>query len=210
MPATSELLLADDAAYADLKTFVSRARAVHADAAVRLQALGPVVAVYAGLLPGSGLLGEGAVLALRVAQLAEAADLDTTVASASLADRFARTPTGSRLAVPPTSVHAAWAAVTPPRAGWQVVRELSAELVHESARTAPAPQESPLGPVPLGPVPAGLPEPGPSGDDASLWPPQAAVAAHRMGFVVAPEPVAVLRNGRWWRLSTSRGHILAR
>lgn len=205
MPATSELVLADDAAYADLKTFVSRARAVNADAAVRLQALGPVVAVYAGLLPGSGLLGEGAVLALRVAQLAEAADLDTTVASASLADRFAHAPTGSRLAVPPTSVHAAWSAVTPPRAGWQVVRELSAELVHESARTAPAPQESPLGPVS-----AGLPEPGPSGDDASLWPPQAAVAAHRMGFVVAPEPVAVLRNGRWWRLSTSRGHILAR
>jgi hypothetical protein len=38
----------------------------------------------------------------------------------------------------------------------------------------------------------------------------AAYAADALGFLEAQEPVAVRTAGLWWRLSTSRGHVLVR
>ena len=38
----------------------------------------------------------------------------------------------------------------------------------------------------------------------------AAFAADALGFLDPQEPVAVRQAGPWWRLSTSRGHVLVR
>ena len=38
----------------------------------------------------------------------------------------------------------------------------------------------------------------------------AAYAADALGFLDPQEPVAVRQAGPWWRLSTSRGHVLVR
>jgi hypothetical protein len=37
-----------------------------------------------------------------------------------------------------------------------------------------------------------------------------AFGAHVLGFVVPGEPAALAAQGRWTRLSTTRGHVLVR
>ena len=65
-------LVFDDAqGYADVATFVARARSLDEDGAMRLQADGDVLAAYVGVLPGRGLMGDGAVVGLRIMRLAK-------------------------------------------------------------------------------------------------------------------------------------------
>jgi hypothetical protein len=76
------------------------------------------------VLPGHGLMTTGAVIGLRVIALGEPADLDVTVSLASLSERLARRGI-SAFSIPPTTVQAGWAAVAPPRSGWERVGDLS-------------------------------------------------------------------------------------
>src|SRR5689334_12628070 len=92
----------------DLRTYVARAKAADDDGAIRLQASGTTLAAYVGVLPGSGLMGEGAVIGLRAMPLAEAVEVDTTVSLASVTDRLARGD-GRTLSLPPTTVSVGWA-----------------------------------------------------------------------------------------------------
>jgi hypothetical protein len=119
----SELHLADAEALADLGTYVARARTLDAEGAVRLQAAGTALAAYVGVLPGQGLMKHGAVIGMRVMPLAEPAELDVTVPLAGITDRLARHEPGvvATLPVPPTTVSAGWAAMAPPRSGWELV-----------------------------------------------------------------------------------------
>lgn len=197
----------------DLATYVARARSLDDDGAIRLQSSGMALAAYVGVLPGRGLMGEGAVIGLRVMPLAEpVADLDVVVSLRSVVDRLARREADpSRVAVPPTTVRAGWAALAPPRSGWEPVGTLdpaslntaAAEGIAEITRGAPEGSGShavsalrqavwgrPTPTVP--PVPSG-----------------AAFAAYALGFLTG-EDARVLANGRWTRLSTSVGHVLVR
>ncbi|MBT0772231.1 hypothetical protein KIH74_25020 [Kineosporia sp. J2-2] len=228
------LLLPDLGTLSDVRTFVGRARQVDENGAIRLVASGPVLAMYAAAVHGGG---GPTVLALRVLTLAEPAEADATVPLASMADRFARIDrlmAGSRptpksigkpleLPVPPTTAtNAGWAGVVPPRSGWSLDGMVPCPVLRTAARAgieevaAGAPTGSGASAVarlralvwgrPLlegSPVPAGV-----------------AFAAQVFGFLGAgaPEPgsgwgddVATLHSaGRWWRLSTPRGHVLAR
>lgn len=205
------LRLADRFAYADLATLVARVRAVDPDAAVRLHAVGPVLRVYAGVLPGRGLFAEGAAVGARGMVLADPADLDVTVSAVSLADRFARDAEGPLLPVPPATVRAAWVGSLPGTGGWTRVGQVAAEALRtaaqdgiaEVAREVSGPAGAPAvealrervwgRPTPTDPaVPAG-----------------AAFAAYTLGLFDAG-PVVVLGKGRWVRLTTGRGHVLAR
>jgi hypothetical protein len=208
------LVLEDQQGYADLRTFVTRARSLDEEGAVRLQAEGTVLAAYVGVLPGRGLLGDGAVIGLRTMRLAEPAVVDATVALGAVSDRLAR-DVSSGLEVPPADRPAAWAAVTPPRGGWEPVGSLPSAVLVDAARAgiAEVAQGAPSGSgghavtdlrhrvwgrltetVP--PVPAG-----------------AAFAAYVLGFVDPADPEArcdVVAHGRWTRLSSPRGHVLVR
>ena len=209
----SVLRFPDAEALADLGTFVARARSLDAEGAIRLQAHGLALAAYVGVLPGRGLMAEGAVLGMRVMPLAEPADLDTTVPLAGVTDRLARTGTADArtLDVPPTTVSAGWAAVAPPRSGWERVGDLGADVlkavathgIEEIAQGAPSGSgghavtslrervwSRPTDTVP--PVPAG-----------------AAFAAYALGFL-GQGSAAVFMHGRWTRLSTEAGHVLLR
>ena len=233
------LCFEDRQGYDDFATFVGRARSLDADGAMRLSVSGTVLAAYVGVLSGRGLLGEGAVVGLRTARLAEPASLDTTVSLAALADRLAFTgsagagPGGSGatapggegtapvrdavLAVPPTTVSAGWAALTPPRSGWEPVGSVPAGVLADAARAG-------IAEVALGVEAAG----GTAGGHAvsqlreRVWgrltatappvPAGGAFAAYVLGFLdesVDPE-CAVLAHGRWTRLSTQAGHVLVR
>ncbi|WP_235531534.1 hypothetical protein [Phycicoccus sp. Soil748] len=206
-----ELRFPDAQGLDDLRTYVSRAKAADDDGAVRLQASGTTLAAYVGVLPGSGLMGEGAVIGLRAMPLAEPAELDTTVSLASVTDRLAREG-GTTLSVPPTTVSVGWAAMAPPRAGWERVGALTAEEVYAVARDG------------IAQVASGAPSDAGGAAVTALrrqvWgrlttttppvPAGGAFATYALGFAAPGSEVTVWTQGRWTRLSTPAGHVLIR
>lgn len=211
---TGSLLLADGASHADLATYVQRARRVDVDGTVRLVAGGDAVAVYVSPVHGGG---GPTVLGLLVLRLAAPVDVDTTVALAALADRLAR-PVGDagspvELSLPPVpATGSAWAGVSPPRSGWEAVGAVPQQVLREAARAGIAEVAGAVGEGAAGPVVSrlralvwGRELPGVPGVPAGV-----AFAADALGFVVPEEPVALFAAGPWRRLSTARGHVLAR
>jgi len=208
----NELRFADSEALEDLRTYVTRARALDAGGAIRLQAHGTVLAAYVGALPGHGLMATGAVIGLRVIALAEALqvdeDVDVTVSLVSLSERLARGRTSS-LSIPPTTVRVGWAAISPPRSGWEPVGTLSvadlktvaAQGIAEIAKNAPEGSSAHVVAALRQQVWA---------RDARTTPPipsGAAFAAYALGFLTQ-DRARVLAHGRWTRLSTATGHVL--
>ena len=203
---------ADPRDLADLKTYVTRAKSID-DGAIRLQAAGSVLAAYVCVLRPR-ILGESTptILGLRTMALAEAARADVTVTLASVMDRLARSGADDvELPIPPSTVSESWAGVGAPRSGWEaqgsmldadlksaaeagiaevagVIPALAGAAVVNSARAAVWGRELPGG----GGLPAG-----------------AAFAAFALGFLGEAEQ-KVFRNGRWFRLSGPRGHVLVR
>lgn len=206
----AELMLADPETLADLATFVRRARSLDADGAIRLQAQGMSLAAYVDVLPGQGPAMTGAVIGLRVMALAEPADLDTTVSLASVSDRLAR-GRASALSIPPTTVRVGWAAISPPKSGWEVVGDLTVEELRTVATQG------------ITEITQGAPEGSGAqvvaalrqrvwGRDSLSTPPVpsgAAFAAYTLGFLTQ-QSARVFAHGRWTRLSTATGHVLVR
>lgn len=207
-------VLADAAAVADLRTFVQRARRVDAQGAVRLVAVGDVLAAYTAALHGPGL---PTVLALRLARLAEPCEADVTVELTALSSRFARLEAVGpgagpvELPVPPVQLTSvAWAGVTPPRSGWAPAATLTDDQVRACARAG---IEAVATAGPLDALSIRTTTWGAAWADGAGAPTGAAFGAHAFGFV-PPAPstgvATVHRLGPWWRLSTARGHVLAR
>lgn len=199
----------------DFNTFVLRARKVRPLGDIRLQTVGPLLLMTVAVLEGGGLMGEGTVLGMRVVPAAASEPLDVTVTFASVRDRLARSDlSATSFPVPPTTVTVPWAALSPPRSGWEQVGSLTASDIQRIADHG------------IATVAAGTP-PG-AGTHAvralrqRVWaqlsdtepaiPAGLAFAAHSLGFASPAEPAVVARHGDWdWiRLSTSRGHCLAR
>ncbi|MBG6180170.1 hypothetical protein [Arthrobacter sp. CAN_A1] len=212
-PAT-ELVFADPLTVADLHTFIARARAAE-DGAVRFQASGTVLAAYICILRPR-VLGEATptVLGLRTMPLATPAHVDTTVALASVSDRLARLGEADVvMQVPPTTVTESWAGVLPPRAGWEPRGDLSPDLVEAAARNGirEVAETVPHNPGALIVNSARGAIWGRSIEDLSVEVPAgAAFGAFALGFLVDGERPTILTNGRWTRISTSRGHVLSR
>lgn len=209
---------ADPRALADLAVLVARARRADPEGAARLVAVpapdgGGVLAVSVSPLHGPGL---PTVLGMRALALRGPARLDVTVALAALAERLARTM--HVLPVPPVQVlTASWPGLAPPRGGWQALEPVAAHQLRAAAAegaaqvAAGAPRTS-VWTRPL----AG--QAGAAGGTTAL-----ALAADVLGFLpgegapsgsggaAAPGgEVAAARSGPWVRLSTARGHVLAR
>jgi hypothetical protein len=206
----TQLQFRDDVALADLRTFASRARRLDQGAALRLVGHGSVLAVYACALHGGG---GPTVLGLRTQELSEPIELDATVPAAAVLDRLA--DGGAVVPVPDlTAPDAAWAGVLPPRGGWsfdglvdqELLRAAAAEGIAEVAAGAP----DGAGAAAVARLRAtvwGRPLPGPG------IPAGSAFAADAFGFITRTGPdqaVTLHRAGPWWRLSTGRGHVLAR
>lgn len=222
------LHFADAHTLADFRTFTARARA-NDDGAMRLVSNGQILAAYVCTLAPS-VLGEAlpTVLGLRTMALgrpdaaadadagAEADDVpvDATVALGSVLDRLARIPEGERrLTVPPVTVTVNWAGVLPPRSGWttagtvpcRVLEQAAKDGIAEVARSLP---ERPGAPVISSARTAvwGRPLDGVPGPVAA----GAAFGAYTLGFLEPDGEATVHTNGRWSRVSTSRGHVLVR
>lgn len=206
------LRLADEHTARDLTTYLSRASRLEDDGAVRLQATGRALAVWIGVLKGRGVAGDGTVLGLRVLALAEAADVDEVVPMRAVADRLARG--GDELPVPPQSVRTSWAAVSPPRAGWNPIGTIDVATLRRAAAEG------------ITEVTEGAPDGSGAAAVESLrqrvWsrsmaaagaadglPAGVAFGAHSLGFLVG-DHAQVLSSGRWFRVSTAAGHVLVR
>lgn len=203
------LRLAEPGAAADLTTFVARARRVDPDGAARLLGAGEVLAVYVSPVHGTGA---PTVLGLRTLALAGEHRLDTVVPLAALGDRLARPGAGPELPVPPVeATGAAWAGVSPPRAGWAPMGAVAPSVLAAAARAGIEEVATGVGAAAGAPAVAQL--------RAAVWgravpgtpdlPAGVAFAADALGFL-ADDDVAVFVSGPWWRATTSRGHVLAR
>lgn len=210
------LTFADVESLVDLSTFAARARAADDGGAVRLQAVGAVLAAWVCVLPGRDLLGSGTVLGLRTMPLAGEHRLDVTVPLAALADRFARRgttgDTSAVLPVPPTTVSPPWGGVTPPRGGWAPAGTLSSTVLLEAAREGVA--EVAQG------TPGHAGAPAVAALRARVWgrelehgvPAGAGLAVLALGFARegAAQEAAVHRSGPWTRVSLPAGHVVCR
>lgn len=214
---------ADVESLQDLATYVVRARKLEEEGAIRLQAVRDVLAAWVCALPGRGLLLQGVVLGLRVMPLAPGhPELDATVPLGGLGDRFARRDrsgdVGTTLPLPPTRVAPTWAALTPPRSGWEPVGRLDAGVLLEAARSgiAAVAEGTPEGAgghavTALRERIWSAPLPGTGeGTDLPAVPAGTALAAYGLGFARQGERATVLRVGGWTRLTLPAGHVLTR
>lgn len=209
---TQSLRFADPQDLADLRTYATRAKTID-DGAIRLQATGQVLAAYVCVLRPR-ILGESTptILGLRTIGLAEPAQLDVTVSLASVLDRLARAGADDvELPVPPTTVSESWAGVGAPRSGWEPLGAMSDTDLRAAADAG------------IAEIARAVPDrPGTlivNNARAAVWgrelpgsaglPAGAAFAAYALGFLGGGEHT-LFRNGRWFRLSGPRGHVLVR
>jgi hypothetical protein len=210
------LTFADGESLLDLSTFVGRARGHDPDGAIRLQAVGQVLAAWVCVLPGRDLLGSGTVLGLRTMPLAAEHDLDVTVPLGGLSDRFARRgatgDTTTVLAVPPATVAPPWGGVTPPRGGWAPVGSVTSSALLQAARDGVAEV--------AGGTPRSAGAPAVAALRARVWgrllehevPAGAGLAVLALGFAREDQPrlATVHRSGPWTRVSLPAGHVVCR
>ena len=211
--------LQDSHALDDLSTYLSRAGRVE-DGSVRLIATSGVLAVYVAIFYPSGLLDESpTVLGLRTFSLPEKETFDVVVPVGSLLQRIAnRKSEVADVAAPvsvtlPMQVHTvSWAAISPPRGGWTPLPGTTSGLLDEVARAG-------IDAV-AGAVPTGMGEQIVHRVRSEVWgqpirglehvPAGASFAALSLGFLSGDEAVQIFETGPWTRLTTKRGHVLAK
>ena len=211
--------LQDSLALDDLSTYLSRAGRVE-DGSVRLIATSGVLAVYVAVFYPSGLLDESpTVLGLRTFALPEAETFDVVVPVGSLLQRLTnRKSEVTDAAAPvtvtlPMQVHTvSWAAISPPRGGWTPLHGTTSRLLDEVARAG-------IDAV-AGAIPEGMGEQIVHRVRSEVWgqpirglehvPAGAAFAALSLGFLSGDEDVQIFETGPWTRLTTKRGHVLAK
>lgn len=211
---TQTLTFAEAAALQDLSTYVKRAKKIEQQG-IRLQAVGRVVAAWVPVMTPGSLVGRlPAVLGLRTMALAEDSSADVTVELDSITERLARLGGSDvELPLPPSQVNAPWAAVTPPRSGWEsqgtvtdaLLRETAEEGIRRIADTVPDTAGAA--------VVEQLREQvwGNAVTQEPQIPAGAAFGAYSLGFLGAEgETTQVHTLGRWTRLSSKGGFILAR
>ena len=117
------------AAAADLSTYISRARSLDTQAAIRLTARGSVLAVFAcSLAPETMLDNTPTILGMRALNLAKPSTLDIVVDSAALLERLARIEESEMvLYLPPVTVHTEWAGKAAPLQGWEKLGIIDAD-----------------------------------------------------------------------------------
>lgn len=213
------LQLPDARTARDLATFLTRARSVDPQAAVRLQARGEVLGVYVcTLAPESLLDAVPTILGLRAIRLGAPADVDVTVQAAALLDRLARIEEeGLALKLPPVTVQAVWSGIAPPVGGWERAGFYLSDAARAAAREGIEAVDKALPTNPGHAVVATVrsriwSSPLEAPDAKVQLPGGVAFALEVLGFLPprATEPLLVYRSGEWVRISAKAGHVLVR
>lgn len=217
------LPLTDPRDVADLRTYLSRARGVDPQGAVRFQARGRALGVYVCVLEPHGLLDTTpTVLGLRTAALSGEQALDVTVPLGGVLDRMPRQDQDATdVGLPPVDANVSWAGIAPPLGGWTPVGSVAGDALREVARAGIA-EVARAVPTDAGAAvvdtvrsqvwgrSSGWAEPLAGRLNGAPLPDGAAFAAYSLGFLRPGAEVTVAENGRWVRLSTPGGHVLAK
>ena len=218
---TGTFTLVDSLALGDLHVFLGRALRVE-DGSVRLIGGSGVLAVYVSVLHPIGLLDESpTVLGLRTFVLTSQEDFDVVVPVRSLLMRVegllesaaAADPTeGIVVTIPMTVNTVTWAAISPPRGGWNPLPGADWNLLDRVARAG-------IDEVARA-IPDGTGEQivhrvrteiwGRPIDNLDFVPAGAAFAALALGFLAEGEAISIYESGPWTRLTTKRGHVLVK
>ncbi|GGO47229.1 hypothetical protein GCM10012287_19400 [Streptomyces daqingensis] len=206
MTVRQRLVFADPGEAAGLEAFLGRLLRWEKNAAVRIQAGGGVVGIFAKP-------ARFEVVAVRTARLLESAETDATVSAGELLEGLDEQAEAFTVPAPVTGPP--WTGVLPPRGGWEALGEVPADAVRAVAGAAVAEFREraeqlqqrdrtrakldalaeeiwsrPLGRTPL--------------------PLRAAHAAYALGFLAGEEPLGLLRTGSWLRLRTPAGSVVVR
>jgi len=212
--------LIDAASLGDLKVYLGRAARVDNGSVRLIGGLGVLAAYTAALTPKGLLDSTPTVLGLRTFALSGADAFDVVVPIRALLDRLAQLSVLSNsvegaieVPLPPAESGVAWAGISPPRGGWQAAGTLDAFALEIAAREGIAEVAEAVG-TETGeqlvhrvrsevwgrslrdvtpPVPAGV-----------------AFCAVSLGFLKRDDAVSLYETGQWIRVSTRRGHVLAR
>jgi len=210
---TNSIRFLDSRDMEDLSAYITRARKLDDDGCVKLRAFGDILAVYVSPIFSGSLIGDGpTVLGLRTMKL-EKTELDATYSIASIQERLASAMTeGLELALPTTTMRAAWSGVTPPRQDWVETGTISQQQITQWAKDGIAEVANTL-PSSVGSSIAAKVRLGIWGKTVSLefhLPGAAAFAMAGLGFMQKGEEIRVYTARGWVRLSSAYGHVLSK
>ena len=210
---TNSIRFLDSRAMEDLSSYLTRARKLDDDGCVKFRAFGDILAVYVSPIFSGSLLGDGpTVLGLRTMRV-EKMELDATYSIASIQERLASALTeGLELALPTTTMRAAWSGVTPPRQDWVETGTISQQQITQWAKDGIAEVANTL-PSSVGSSIAAKVRLGIWGKTVSLefhLPGAAAFAMAGLGFMQKDEEIRVYTAKGWVRLSSAYGHVLSK
>ena len=210
---TNSIRFLDSRDMEDLSSYLTRARKLDDDGCVKFRAFGDILAVYVSPIFSGSLMGDGpTVLGLRTMKL-ERTELDATYSIASIQERLASAMTeGLELALPTTTMRAAWSGVTPPRQDWVETGTISQQQITQWAKDGIAEVANTL-PSSVGSSIAAKVRLGIWGKTVSLefhLPGAAAFAMAGLGFMQKDEEIKVYTAKGWVRLSSAHGHVLSK
>ncbi|MGA1171955.1 MAG: hypothetical protein ACO3TN_06495 [Aquiluna sp.] len=210
---TNSIRFLDSRDMEDLSSYLTKARKLDNDGCVKFRAFGDILAVYVSPIFSGSLMGDGpTVLGLRTMKL-EKTELDATYPIASIQERLASAMTeGLELALPTTTMRAAWSGVTPPRQDWVETGTISQQQITQWAKDGIAEVANTL-PSSVGSSIAAKVRLGIWGKTVSLefhLPGAAAFAMAGLGFMQKGEEIRVYTAKGWVRLSSAYGHVLSK
>ncbi len=207
---TKILTLASTHDSADLKTFLERADRLGCEH-VWFVGAGKALAAYVAVLTPQGLLDLApTVLGLRVYERGEEESLDMVVQVRAMLDRLAHDELSIPLPVGQAGI--AWSGVAPPRGGWEVRGHLDEAQLHSIATAGieEVAKANGLGANIVTAVRDEVWQRPLEVDDATLTVPAGvAFAGFGLGFLSNGQ-AQVSTSGAWTRITTERGHILAK
>ncbi len=215
----NDFTLADRASTIDLQAYLIRAKRLDPAGMVRIRAFGNVLACYVAPIFAGSLMEQGpTVLGLRTSELLEDAEVDIVAPITAVLDRLAALVAndenwkGKYHVVLPDPVRAAWSGIQPPRSGWELVGEVSEEVLTQIAKDGIAEVADSLPESVGGPIAARIRGEiwGRSMQGDSPVPTGAAFVAAGLGFLTENEVVPIYQTQGWIRLSPMNGHILSK
>ena len=211
----NQLVFQDPKDLVDLEAFLTRAKRLDEQGAVKFRCYGDVLAVYVSPIYSGSLISHGpTVLGLRTIKLAQLSEIDSTFAISSILERLAGSSleANETLDLPPATIKVAWGGVIAPRQGWEPSGELAQSQISQWAKDGIAEVANTL-PESVGSSIAARVRLQIWGKSVGLeynLPGAAAFAMAGLGFMQKGEVIKVYRTAGWVRLTSQYGHVLSK
>lgn len=206
----STIALQDQKSKADLQSFLTRAKRLDNEGAVRLRSFGKLLTVSVAPIYGTSIIsGDPTILGMRIQELSSDIQTDSVVPISAVLERLVAD--SLEIPLPPTRVVVPWAGISPPQDGWRVLGEVAESELSEIAKLGIAEVAQAI-PDNLGAalVQKVRTEVWGRGFGKLNLPAGVAFVASGLGFLTPGAILEVFQSGSWVRLSSPYGHVLVR